>query len=153
MKRFFDSSALVKRYIPETGTAWVQSILRSTPRSDSYIADVTGPEIMAAFARRLRRGDITLANYNVAATTFEHHFRRRYTRLPLSLPIVYTAMELTKRHHLRGYDAVQLATVLVLRDFLQRQGITDLTFVSADDDLCQAAAAEGLLTENPNHYP
>ncbi len=153
MKRFFDSSALVKRYIPETGTAWVQSTLRGTPRADSYIACVTGPEIMAAFARRLRMGDITLAAYNVVATTFERHFRRCYTRLPLSLPVVYTAMGLTRRHHLRGYDAVQLATALVLRDFLHRQGITGLTFVPADDDLCRAAAAEGLLTENPNHYP
>jgi hypothetical protein len=62
-------------------------------------------------------------------------------------------MELTKEHHLRGYDAVQLATALVLRDFLQRQGITDLIFVSADYDLCRAAAAEGLMTENPNDYP
>ena len=114
MKRFFDSSALVKRYIPETGNAWVQSRLRGTPQSDTYIAYVTGPEIMAAFARRLRMGDITLAAYNVAATTFERHFRHRYTRLALSLPVVYTAMDLTKRHHLRGYDAVQLTTALVM---------------------------------------
>ena len=74
MKRFFDSSALVKRYIPEIGTARVQSTLRATPRSDSYIAYITGPEIMAAFARRLRMGDITHADYNMATTAFERHF-------------------------------------------------------------------------------
>ena len=62
-------------------------------------------------------------------------------------------MGLTRQHRLRGYDAVQLATALTLRDSLRKRGITDLTFVSADEDLCQAAAAEGLLTENPNHYP
>lgn len=74
MRRFFDSSALVKRYIPETGTPWVRSTLRGTPSWDSYIAYVTGPEIMAAFARRLRMGDMTLEAYNVAATAFERHF-------------------------------------------------------------------------------
>lgn len=153
MRRFFDSSALVKRYIPEMGAAWVQSTLRGTSSWDSYIAYVTGPEIMAAFARRLRMGDITPETYDVAATAFEHHFRHRYIRLSLSLPVVYTAMDLAKEHKLRGYDAVQLATALVLRDFLQRQGITDLIFVSADNDLCRAAAAEELMTENPNDYP
>ncbi|MCH8292191.1 type II toxin-antitoxin system VapC family toxin [Candidatus Poribacteria bacterium] len=153
MKRFFDSSALVKRYIPEIGTARVQSTLRATPRSDSYIAYITGPEIMAAFARRLRMGDITHADYNMATTAFERHFRRQYTRLHLSLAVVHTAMGLTRQHRLRGYDAVQLATALTLRDSLRKRGITDLTFVFADEDLCQAAAAEGLLTENPNHYP
>ena len=94
MRRFFDSSALVKRYIPETGTAWVQSTLRGTPGWDSYIAYVTGPEIMAAFARRLRMGDMTPETYNVAATAFERHFRHRYTRLSLSLPVVYAVMDL-----------------------------------------------------------
>ena len=152
MRRFFDSSALVKRYVPETGSVWVRSTLRVTPGSDLYIAYVTGPEIMAAFARRYRMGDMTLDAYNLVAIAFERHFRRHYTRLSLSLPVVYTAMELTKEHQLRGYDAVQLATALVLRDFLQRQGITDIIFVSADYDLCQAAFTEGLITENPNDY-
>ena len=56
MRRFFDSSALVKRYIPETGTAWVRSTLRGTPSSDSYIAYVTGPEIMAAIRTSSQNG-------------------------------------------------------------------------------------------------
>lgn len=152
MRRFFDSSALVKRYILETGSIWVRSILHGCPGSDLYIAYVTGPEIMAAFARRFRMGDMPLYAYNLASITFERHFQYRYTRLSLTLPVVYTAMKLTKNHKLRGYDAVQLATALVLRDFLQRYGIMDIIFVSADYDLCQVAVAEGLITENPNDY-
>lgn len=31
-------------------------------------------------------------------------------------------------------------------------GLPSLTFVAADDDLLAAAEAEGLPTENPNHY-
>ena len=107
---------------------------------------------MAAFARRFRMGDITPETYSLVAAAFERHFHHRYTRLSLSLPVVYTAMDLTRKHQLRGYDSVQLATALVLRAFLQRQGITDLIFVSADQDLCQAAFAEELMTENPNDY-
>ena len=30
MKYFYDSSALVKRYLPEIGTAWVRDTIRQT---------------------------------------------------------------------------------------------------------------------------
>lgn len=153
MKYFFDSSALVKRYLPEIGTAWVQSTIRNTSQTDLYIASVTGAEIMAAFARKLRSGEIASADYHKVTDFFEHHFRSRYVRLRLSLSVIHLAMELTKRHPLRGYDAVQLAAALTLRDILQKYGIMDLTFVSADDNLCHAASDEGLMVENPNYHP
>jgi len=66
---------------------------------------------MAAFARRFR-----MDAYNIVSIAFEFHFRHNYTRISLSLPVAYTAMELTKGHQLRGY------TALFLRDFLHSQG-------------------------------
>jgi predicted nucleic acid-binding protein len=153
MKYFYDSSALVKRYLPEIGTAWVRATIRQSLPTDVYIAYVTGPEVMAAFARKLRSDEISAVDYNTATNTFVRHFRHQYVRLHLSLTVVHKAMDLTKKHRLRGYDAVQLATALILRDFFQKHRVTDLTFVSADNKLCQAATAEGLLIENPNNYP
>ncbi len=88
---FFDSSGLVKRYIAETGTAWVQSITAASAGNDRFIAKITGPEITADFAR-----DFFL--------------------LEVSLPCAQEAMTLSARHGLRGYDAVQLAAALFLRD-------------------------------------
>jgi hypothetical protein len=37
--------------------------------------------------------------------------------------------------------------------FLDAQGYSPLTFVSADDRLNRAAAAEGLPIDNPNQHP
>ena len=45
---FFDSSALVKRYIQETGSAWVQALCQQTPPEDLYIARIAGAEVISA---------------------------------------------------------------------------------------------------------
>jgi len=41
---FFDSSGLVKRYVAETGTAWVIGLLRPSA-NDIFIANITGIEV------------------------------------------------------------------------------------------------------------
>jgi hypothetical protein len=49
---FLDSSALVKRYVQETGTSWVRSITRRSPSTVIYIARITTVEVSCAIARR-----------------------------------------------------------------------------------------------------
>ena len=51
---FLDSSALVKRYALETGTAWINSLCN--PQSDHtiLIANVTIVEVAAALASKRR---------------------------------------------------------------------------------------------------
>lgn len=56
---YFDSSALVKRYVLETGTEWVNSIcLAAPPIHTIYTVRVTGAEIVAAFFLRVRTGSV-----------------------------------------------------------------------------------------------
>ena len=56
---FLDSSSLVKRYIAETGSAWVQTLTGPASANVLALARITGPEIVSAVARRLRRGAMT----------------------------------------------------------------------------------------------
>ena len=49
---FFDTSGLVKRYVAETGTAWVNSLLHPTARIALYLSRITGVELVAAITRR-----------------------------------------------------------------------------------------------------
>lgn len=51
---FFDSSALVKRYVQETGSAWVIGLTDKQAQNPIYIAGITVVEITAAMARRVR---------------------------------------------------------------------------------------------------
>ena len=48
---------------------------------------------------------------------------------------------------------MHLACALALNRPLVDGGLPPLTFVSADNDLLAAAAAEGFPTDNPNNYP
>jgi hypothetical protein len=66
--------------------------------------------------------------------------------------VIDHAVELTQRHRLRGYDAVQLATALVASETLQAQTLHSPVFVAADGDLLAAATAERLSIESPLNY-
>ena len=62
-------------------------------------------------------------------------------------------MHLAEKHGLRGYDAVQLASVLEIHRQHLAVGLPSPVLVSADAELNSAALAEGLQIENPNLHP
>ena len=68
---FLDTSGLVKRYVTETGTAWVQSITETAAGNDSFIAQITGAEMVSAVTRRLKRGQMTPADAAIALAKFK----------------------------------------------------------------------------------
>jgi hypothetical protein len=59
---YVDSSALVKRYIRETGSAWVLSWFDPSLNNDVLIAAITGVEIIAAIIRRARGRSISITD-------------------------------------------------------------------------------------------
>ena len=149
---FFDSSGLVKRYIAETGTAWVQSITASSAGNDRFIAQITGAEMISAVVRRLRRGDLEPADAAVAQAEITADFARDFFLLEVSLPRVQEAMALSARHGLRGYDAVQLAAALFLRDQCRQSNLPDPLLITSDKEMIAAAQAEGFVVDDPNRH-
>ena len=61
-------------------------------------------------------------------------------------------MLIADEHELRGYDAVQLASALEANRLRQNNGLSAITFVSADNNLNSAATAEGMAVDNPNNH-
>jgi hypothetical protein len=149
---YFDSSALVKRYLAETGSAWVQARCNDPART-IVTADLSRVEVAAAFAAKLRGRFITQAEYQEARAKLAADTRKRYQLVPVTPQRVDEAIELTARHRLRGYDAVHLACALRLNRALMDHQLPTLTLVAADNDLLKAAQAEGLETENPDLHP
>jgi predicted nucleic acid-binding protein len=149
---YFDSSALVKRYMAETGSAWVQARCNDPVRTIATV-DLSRIEVAAAFAAKLRGKFITQTEYQEARTKLVADAQKRYFLIPVTTQRVDEAIELTARHKLRGYDAVHLACALYLNRALLEDDLSPLTLVAADDDLLKAAQTEGLETENPNHHP
>ena len=148
---FFDSSALVKRYAREAGTAWVFSLVRPSASNRLYVARITGVEVVSALTRRERAGLLSGSSAAKALARFEREFTNRYMAVEVSPKLVAAAMRLTRTHALRSYDAVQLAAALEVHH--ARTEASALTLVSADHALNSAAVAEGLVVDNPNDHP
>lgn len=149
---FFDSSALVKYYVSETGTQWTQGVIDAQPPNEISIAHVTGAEIVAAISRRVRMGLTTVTDGAKAIGVFNTHFQTKYRVVIVTLEVVERAMSLAEKYALRGYDAIQLATASIVEEEMTADGFGPLTMISADGELNQAAQAEGLLTDDPNQH-
>ncbi len=107
---------------------------------------------MTAFCRKARAQNLS---QRISESERDHHiklFRQdvywQYNIVRVTKPVCTRAGNLCRSYRLRAYDAVQLATALVVSESLETAPI----FVSADTDLLSIAEAEGLDTENPNAY-
>jgi predicted nucleic acid-binding protein len=149
---YFDSSALVKRYLTEVGTSWVKTWCDDLEQTIA-VAEIGLVEIAAAFASKLRGGFINLEAYHEACAEVKDDAQEEYVLVTVNRSVVDEAIELTSQHRLRGYDAVHLACALRLNGALIAHDLPPLVFISADKDLLAAATAEGLPTDNPNEHP
>ncbi len=145
---FLDTSTVVKRYVQETGTAWVQAVADPAAGHFLYVARITDVEMTAAIARRRRSGSLSLAQSVQAVTAFRQDLAQHYRIVELAIPVLQQASQLADRRVLRAYDAVQLATTLDIH----RLDPT-LTLLSADVELNAAALAEGIPVDDPNRHP
>ena len=146
---YLDTSALLKRYVRETGSTWVTALY--APNAGHTLA--TKAEAIAALAAKQRRGGISLNDYQRAESDLRHDFGHTYSIVEIDEPLVDLAANLAKQQRLRGYDAVQLAAALTLQTILLTANLPGLTFLSADTLLLAAAQQEALTTDNPDLYP
>jgi predicted nucleic acid-binding protein len=147
---YLDTSALVKRYARETGSQWVLGITDPSAGHHLYTVRLTGPEMLAAFFRKVRTGDLTSAAAQRAIGDFKTDWGKQYRIVEVTPALAERAMGLVERHQLRGYDAVHLAAAIELQAVRQAMRLPALIFVSADTDQARAAVVEGLATEDPN---
>ena len=68
---YVDTSALAKRYINETGSTWLRSLLSPVAGADTFIVRVTAVELIAAITRRERSGSLTSADAATARAAFQ----------------------------------------------------------------------------------
>lgn len=150
---FVDSSALVKRYVLEIGTAWVRGVTRRNPSKVIYVANITAVEVTCAVARRRKGGTLPPSRALSIIRRFRQHLAARYTVFEVTPDLVNDAVGRGSTHALLAYDAVQLAVALEVNRSHQADGFRPITLISADQDLNAAATAEGLTVEYPNAHP
>jgi uncharacterized protein len=136
--RYFDASALVKRYVREKGSSKVQRLLAADVPATSRLSAV---EIASAVERRVREGALSGEDRNRILAALDRDMTAMLV-VEITAAVITGARLLLQRHPLRAGDAIQLASCL----HLQEQVEEDLTFVGFDDRLLTAARAGRLKT-------
>ena len=138
---YFDTSALVKRFVDEPGSPAVDALIAEGPTATATVAFA---EVYAGLARKRRARELTEAAYKSACRQFEAEWPA-YVRVALRDEVLLLARDLIRRHPLRGFDAIHLASALTLKVALAE----DMTFVASDERPLTAAKAERLKGTNP----
>jgi predicted nucleic acid-binding protein len=133
---FLDTSALVKRYVREAGSAAVRDLWRRRRRI--AVSRIAHAELAAAVARGWREGALERAECDSILDRAERDFPALEV-VEIRRAVVQEVRDLVLRSPLRGYDAVQLACALAL----DRRGIA-VDLWSADVALVTAARSEGV---------
>jgi predicted nucleic acid-binding protein len=147
-EHFYDTSAAVKHYRAEVGSAKVDTLLADSA-SRHYLSALGVVEVHSVFARLVRTGVITPTEFHRLRGLLLSDISSGLWRVVQVTPADFQeAQRLLVRHGLgqsvRTLDALQLAVALALH------AITPLDdFICADARLCLTAAAEGLTVVNP----
>ncbi len=136
MIRYFDSSALAKRYVRAEGTTEVNRWLREAHPATCRLTEA---ELSSAFARRVRDGTMSARARAAALDRMSVDFKKIHV-VELVPALVSRVHELLARHPLRAADSLQLAAALLLAN---RIG-SPIEFVVYDERLAKAARAEHL---------
>ena len=150
---YFDTSALVKRYAAEVGSAWVRTLTAHRSGNVIYASAIAQPEVVGALWRKVREGRLDAGRARTLSGRVAAHFAHRYALVAITTSVVAKACELLERHPLRAYDALQLACATEVSRVLGQNGLPAPAFVAADQNLLVAATAEGFIVDNPLLHP
>jgi len=160
---YLDTSALVKLYAEEPGRQEVQDSVQAA--RVVAVSEIGYVEACSALARKEREGLFTAAEHDDAVDQLQEDYREVYLSRPVSGDLIARAGTLARKHALRAYDAVHLATALALReesDELARRGQEEpeetspqevssqdadelqVAMMTFDGSLTKAASNEGL---------
>ena len=149
---YADSSALVKRHIPEIGSAWIEQEFDAAAGNRVITAKLTVIEVLSAMNRRQREANISATEYAKFSSDFLAFVQSDYRVFELTDAILPEAQRLLETHPLRAGDAIQLASALHANVQLQSANLPALIFLASDVRLLTAANSEGLQTDDPKNH-
>lgn len=139
MIAYLDSSSIVSLYLNEQGRH--ETVRAAMAQADAVAAcGIAYAEVRAALSRANRDGRLQPGAYQHVLADF-HRDWPAFVRVAVSEGRIRGAGDLADSRALRGYDAVQLAAALTIRDETGDR----VMFSAWDDGLCAAASDEGLI--------
>jgi len=134
---YIDASALVKRYVRESGSSDVEILISTADLVGTAL--ISRAEVSAAICKAVRMRVVARDRGTAAVKLFRAHWPSLF-RLKVDGMVVDSADMLAWEYHLRGYDAVHLACALLWQNSLAET----VTLATFDQDLWSAARHTGL---------
>lgn len=132
---YLGTSSLVKLYVEEK----YSDVVREWVKEAEIVATcrVTYTEIISALELRFKQNDLSKNEYE--------HIMKRFSQDWLNFAVIdfddREAGLLVKKYGLKRFDAIHLSAARLIK---KEHHDISLSFSSADENLCKAAAAEGL---------
>lgn len=133
---YLDTSALVKRYFREPFSDEV--VLRWKTATEIVISSVAYAEALASFYRKKRETGLKEALTRKVIEAFLLDWKS-FVRIEVNEELDTYLDRALERYPLRGFDAIHLASAVLVREGLQE----DILFVCFDQVLARAARKEG----------
>jgi predicted nucleic acid-binding protein len=145
---FLDTSALLKLYVEEAGSARLESAV-SAPGVRLAISSLAMLEFKAVLRARMRAGSMNMEEGEHSLADLFRRAARSLLQQNLTEAVVALASFLLDRHPLRAPDALQLASCLELYRTRREALGPDVYLVCSDLRLLAAARAEGVPCWDP----
>mgnify|MGYP001582306992 CR=1 FL=1 len=139
MSCFFDTSALIKRYIDEDGSDAVEEILGE--QDEIIVSPITKIECFSVIKRLLLEKAIIKKNYDLLSKEIAYDFKF-FSIIDFSDILEKQALKLVDRYQLKPLDSIQLASCLLAKKEISYM-------VACDDKLIYSSKKEGLRIINP----
>ena len=139
---YFDSSALVKKYVQEAGSEKVFDLIARAGMP--VTAKLAYPEILAGLGRKRREKGIGEKDFKAAVETFESDWAA-FLVIEFQDELLPVIKQLSLQYALKGADLVHLASAV----WFKRASREKIQFVASDLQLLKAAKSEKIEVVNP----
>jgi predicted nucleic acid-binding protein len=134
---YFDTSALVKRYVSEAGSLQVRELLR---RHDVLSSTITPVELLSGLARRRRAGDLSGEIFTALLRRIQRD-RTRWELVEVGPMILNRAEQIVQGSvSIKTLDAIHVASLVTF----QAASGTNIPFITGDTWQREAAGHVGL---------
>lgn len=139
MNYFFDTSALIKKYIFENGSDKVDELINQA--DNIFISTITEIETFSTFKRLLIENAISKNDYEVLKNEFKIDYQY-YNQVSFDIDTSNNAKMLIDKYQLKTLDSIQLGSALLVNNEIDY-------FVVCDDKLIKSGKKEKLKIINP----
>jgi uncharacterized protein len=141
---YLDTSALVKLFAVEDGSALVRGLI-SAPATMLLVSRLGYTEAAISLARMVHLGRIPAADLPKHLGTLDTYWEESIQEVDLSEDVLRDARQLAQRFPLRTYDAIHLASARAAKRMLRGVFEGELRFLAFDSGLIKAARSLGFV--------